>query len=576
MIPMYLSPLASHLWQSTLFAAVVLLLAFALRRNHAQARYWLWLTASIKFLIPFSLLVSAGRQVEWRDAPAVVAPLTVAVDQISQPFAPAWLGTTSTVEPAQSADHIMAMLLVAWFCGFAIVICAWFQRWRRIQRALQAAYPLSIDAPVPVMSSPTVIEPGVFGIFKPVLLLPQGIFNRLTAEQLNAILAHEMCHIRRRDNLAAALHMLVEAIFWFHPPVWWIGSRLIDERERACDEEVLRSGNEPQVYAEGILNVCKFYLESPLPCASGVTGSDLKKRIEAIMTNRIAHRLTAARKVLLASAAIASLAGPLVFGIIHAQAQTTSQDTLKFEVASVKPADPDAQGTRIQLAPGGGMNMVNASVKQLITFAYDVRESQLVGGPNWLDSQRYDIIAKPPPSEGPTDPRQMTNDQRTILQQQMRERVRNLLAERFQLTIHRETREIPIYALILAKNGSKIQPSKEQQGPRHGMQLRRGQMNAEGASLQMFANALSNIIGRPVIDRTGLTGNFDFKLEWTPESGALTPGAPGERTDSSSQVDLSGPTIFTAVQDQLGLKLESQKGPVEMIVIDRLEKASAN
>ena len=476
---------------------------------------------------------------------------------------------TSSPIPAESNNYVPALLFAAWFCGFACVLWSWFQRWRRIQRALQVASPLSINAPVPIMSSPTVIEPGVFGIFKPVLLLPHGIFSRLTAEQLNAILAHEMCHIRRRDNLAAALHMFVEAIFWFHPLVWWIGSRLIDERERACDEEVLRLGSEPQVYAEGILNVCKFYLESPLPCASGVTGSDLKKRIEAIMTNRIAHRLTTARKVLLASAAIASIAGPLVFGIIHAQ----TQDTLKFEVASVKPADPDAQGTRIQLAPGGGMNMVNASVKQLITFAYDVRESQLMGGPNWLESQRYDIIAKAPPSEGPTDPRQMTSDQREILQRQMRERVRNLLADRFQLTIHRETKEIPIYALVLGKNGSKIQPAKEQQGPRHGMQLRRGQMNAEGASLQMLTNALSNVTGRPVIDRTGLQGNFDFKLEWTPESAALTPGASGE---PGSQVDLSGPTIFTAVQDQLGLKLESQKGPVEMIVIDRLEKASAN
>ena len=573
MIPMYLSPLANHLWQSTLFAAVVLLLALALRKNHAQARYWLWLTASVKFLVPFSLLVSAGSQVEWRDAPAVVTPLTMAVEQISQPFASTGLGMTSSPIPAESNNYVPALLFAAWFSGFASLLWSWLQRWRRIQRALQVASPLSISAPVPIMSSPTVIEPGVFGIFKPVLLLPHGIFSRLTAEQLNAILAHEMCHIRRRDNLAAALHMFVEAIFWFHPLVWWIGSRLIDERERACDEEVLRLGSEPQVYAEGILNVCKFYLESPLPCASGVTGSDLKKRIEAIMTNRMAHRLTTARKVLLASAAIASIAGPLVFGIIHAQAQTTPQDTLKFEVASVKPADPDAQGTRIQLAPGGGMNMVNASVKQLITFAYDVRESQLVSGPNWLESQRYDIIAKPPPAEGPTDPRQMTNDQRETLQRQMRERVRNLLADRFQLTIHKETKDIPIYALVLGKNGSKIQPSKEQQGPRHGMQVRRGQMNAEGATLQMLANALSNITGRPVIDRTGLKGNFDFKFEWTPENGALTPGAPGE---PGSQVDLSGPTIFTAVQDQLGLKLESEKGPVEMIVIDRLEKASAN
>ncbi len=569
MIPMYLSPLANHLWQSTLFAAVVLLLALALRKNHAQARYWLWLTASVKFLVPFSLLVSAGSQVEWRDAPAVATPLTMAVEQISQPFAFTGLGMTSSPIPAESTNYVPALLVAAWFGGFACLLWSWFQRWRRIQRALQVASPLSINAPVPIMSSPTVIEPGVFGIFKPVLLLPHGIFSRLTAEQLNAILAHEMCHIRRRDNLAAALHMFVEAIFWFHPLVWWIGSRLIDERERACDEEVLRLGSEPQVYAEGILNVCKFYLESPLPCASGVTGSDLKKRIEAIMTNRIAHRLTTARKVLLASAAITAIVGPLVFGIIHAQ----TQDSLKFEVVSVKPADPDAQGARIQLAPGGGMNMVNASVKQLITFAYDVRESQVIGGPNWLESQRYDIIAKAPPSDGPSDPRQMTNDQREILQRQLRERVRNLLAERFQLTIHRETKEVPIYALLLGKNGSKIQPAKEQQGFRHGMQLRRGQMNAEGASLQMLTNALSNVTGRPVIDRTGLQGNFDFKLEWTPESAALTPGASGE---PSSQVDLSGPTIFTAVQDQLGLKLESQKGPVEMIVIDRLEKASAN
>ena len=575
MIPTYLSPLANHLWQSTVFAGVVLLLAFALRKNHAQARYWLWLAASVKFLIPFSLLVSAGSQVEWRDAPAVAAPLTMAVEQISQPFAFTGLGMTASSVPTRGDNYIPALLFAAWFCGFASLIYAWFQRWRRIQRALQVASPLSINAPVPIMSSPSVIEPGVFGIFKPVLLLPHGIFSRLTAEQLNAILAHEMCHIRRRDNLAAALHMLVEAIFWFHPLVWWIGSRLIDERERACDEEVLRLGSEPQVYAEGILNVCKFYLESPLPCASGVTGSDLKKRIEAIMMNRMAHRLTTARKVLLVTAAIASVAGPLVFGIIHAQAQTTSQDTLKFEVASVKPADPGAQGTRIQLAPGGGMNMVNAAVKQLITFAYDVRESQIVGGPDWLGSQRYDIIAKAPPSDGPTDPRQMTNDQRTVFQQQMRERVRNLLAERFQLTVHRETKEIPIYALILAKNGSKLQPAKEQESFRHGMQVRRGQMNAEGASLQMLANALSNIAGKPVIDRTGLKGNFDFKFEWTPET-ALTPGAPGERQEPGSQVDLSGPSLFAALQEQLGLKLDSQKGPVEMIVIDRLEKASAN
>jgi len=116
------------------------------------------------------------------------------------------------------------------------------------------------------MSSPLRLEPGVFGVREPVLLLPEGITDRLTAPQLEAIVAHEMCHVRRQDNLTAALHMVVEILFWFHPLVWWIRARLVAERERACDEEVLRATAKPAVYAEGILNVCKFYIESPLVC----------------------------------------------------------------------------------------------------------------------------------------------------------------------------------------------------------------------------------------------------------------------------------------------------------------------
>ncbi len=126
------------------------------------------------------------------------------------------------------------------------------------------------------------------GLLRPILLLPAGIAERLTPPQLEAVLAHELCHVRRRDNLFASIHMIVEAIFWFHPLVWWIGARLVEERERACDEEVLSLGSEPHVYAEAILNVCKLYVESPLVCVSGVTGANLKRRIEAIMTNRIA------------------------------------------------------------------------------------------------------------------------------------------------------------------------------------------------------------------------------------------------------------------------------------------------
>ena len=130
-------------------------------------------------------------------------------------------------------------------------------------------------------------------------------------------MAHELCHIRRRDNLAAALHMLVEAIFWFHPLVWWLGARLVAERERACDEEVVRRGGKPELYAESILKTCEFYLESPVACVCGISGSDLKERIARIMTRRATSGLGTGRKLLLTAAALATITVPMSLGLMH-------------------------------------------------------------------------------------------------------------------------------------------------------------------------------------------------------------------------------------------------------------------
>jgi hypothetical protein len=156
------------------------------------------------------------------------------------------------------------------------------------------------------------MEPGVVGWRRPVLLVPQGIEDHLTPRQLDAVLAHELCHVRRRDNLTSTIHMVVETVFWFHPLVWWIGARLIEERERACDEEVLRLYGDPRVYAEGILNVCKRYARAPLICVSGVSGANLRKRVEAIMLNRVGRRLTLAAKVALAAAAMTGVTLPVL------------------------------------------------------------------------------------------------------------------------------------------------------------------------------------------------------------------------------------------------------------------------
>ncbi len=333
MIPNDLLPIANHLWQSTLFAGAAAVLTLFLKNNRAHARYCLWLAASAKFLVPFSLLMLAGGVVG-RHSVVMPAParVPVIVEQMNEPFV-AELPPVSVAMPQASKPPIpVASILVAlWMIGCGAFVFSWCMRWRRMRIIARAGSPVPLAIGVPVLSSPSIFEPGVFGVFRPVLLLPAGIRDRLTPAELRAVLAHELCHVRRRDNLWAVLHMIVEAVFWFHPLVWWIGCRLIDERERACDEEVLRKGNPAEAYAEGILKVCEHYLQLPLECASGVTGSDLKKRVEAIMTDRPRLNLNLSKKAGLVLAGVAAVATPVILGITHAselraQIPTSGQD----------------------------------------------------------------------------------------------------------------------------------------------------------------------------------------------------------------------------------------------------------
>ena len=286
--------LTNHLWQSTLFAVAAGLLTIAFRKNHAQVRYWLWLCASFKFLIPFSLLLSLGSHLDWMPAQKIASQsVSFTMVQISQPFP-----GTLPLAPATPGAHdwVLIAILGVWAGGFSGVALMRFRGWRRILAAVRASDPMDILTGVAVRSSSGLLEPGVVGLFRPILLLPADIMQRLTPRQLEAVLAHEMSHVRRRDNLTSAFHMIVEAVFWFYPLVWWISARLVEERERACDEEVLRLGTEPAAYAEAILNVCTSYLKSPLS-VSGVTGSDLKKRIQAILTGRVPGGLNSGKKV---------------------------------------------------------------------------------------------------------------------------------------------------------------------------------------------------------------------------------------------------------------------------------------
>jgi len=258
----------------------------------------------------------------------------------------------------------------------------------------------------------------------------------------------------------------------------------------------------------------------------------------------------------------------------------TPSEPLIFEVASIKPSAADFHGVMFQIQPAGGLRVSGATLKMLLATAYDVRDFQISSGPGWTNSERYDIIAKPERSAAsenfPDDPRKMTEEQRKTSFEQMRQRLQALLADRFHLSAHREMKEQPVYALVVGKSGSKLLAAKE--GGQNQMRMGRSEIRAESVEIQMLTSALANVVGRPVLDKTGLIGKFNFQLEWTPDPaqsfGPFGPPPPGVNAPPPS--DPNGPSIFTAVQEQLGLRLESEKAPAEMIVIDRVEKPSEN
>ncbi|HEV3036583.1 MAG TPA: M56 family metallopeptidase [Candidatus Angelobacter sp.] len=590
------APLANHLWQSTIFAGTAGLLTLLLRKNRAQTRYWLWLIASAKFLIPFSLLISLGSHLGWSKPASITQPVfTFVMQEIGQPFSPS--EPDLQAKPATSrpqtlpARALLILLTTAWVCGSLAVLLAWCLRWRRLVLAMRPAWPANTGRelevlrrlekargtkPIGLFSSDAALEPGIVGIVRPVLLLPAGMSDHLTDAQLEAIMTHELCHVGRRDNMIAALHMVVEAMFWFHPLVWWVGSRLVDERERACDEEVLRTGSDPQVYAQGILKVCEFCLDSPLVCVAGVTGSNLKKRIEEIMMHRIVHQLELKKKLLLAVAGTAAITLPVVFGVFHAlplpalplrPVSSLAQSRAgQFESIYVQPNKDGTPGLREDFGwTHDSFQATNATLTMLIRWAYGVSGSQVSGGPSWIDSERYDVKAQFTKFEG-DDPIQLTNHDRLQLQP--------LLADRFKLAIHRETRPVPIYELVLSASGPKFHeatPGGYASGPngvRLGLgiwPLGAGEFVGQGASMASLAGFLSMQLGRKVVDKTMLTGNYDFTLHCGKDS--FQKPWPSESRSAA---------ILVAVPHDLGLQLNPQVGPVEVIIVDHAEQVSGN
>ncbi len=593
-----IAELTDHLWQSTLFALAAALLTLAFRNSRAAVRYGIWLSASLKFLVPFSLLMNAGFHLRPapHSSPVRAQPVSFAIAQAAQPFHAA----APVAMSAPRAFDWLPIVILVWACGFVSIVAIRFRGWRRIRAAIRSGSAMDIPAPLPVRSTPQLLEPGVVGLFRPVLLMPADIATHLTPAQLQTVIAHEACHVARRDNLTSAMHMVVEALCWFHPLIWWIGARLLAERERACDEVVLSQGHEPDVYAEGIIRICRAYVSSPLPCASGVSGADMKQRIQAILSAHVPASLTLARKTVLAAATAAAIVAPIVIGVIdapalRAQFRGTSaprQTDAAFEVASVKPSAPIGPNDRVYLGPPRGgpgsadprrITWAYASLRSILMAAYNVQTFQIVA-PDWIGTSigtlRYDIEAKVP--EG-------------ARREQLPAMWQNLLQERFGLVLHHESKEFQVEELTVGRGGPKLKetdlgPNPDPLLPVPGPPRPNPPMNGYGAivmvqpdgKVQMkvkaltmadFAARLGGATQMPVVDKTGLSGRYDFTLNYTIDlSQFLPPGAPRPQPSAAGDKPEPGPDLASVVQTQLGLKLTRAKASLDVIVVDRAQK----
>lgn len=585
-----MTALGNHLWHCTIVAVVAAVTALALRPYGAKVRFWIWFAASVKFLLPFSLLLSFGAFTSSLRNPRRTAnapPNSAVAVRVVQPFGLEEF--TVVQDPAQHrTDRMTLAFLAIWAGGSLLIGLQRCRDWNRLRSSLRTSTQSNIAANVEVRISTRLIEPSLVGWRRPVLLLPAGIANRLTPSQLNAVLTHEMAHARRKDNLLALVHMFVELLFWFCPVVWWIGARLVAERELACDEEVVQQGIEPRIYAEAIVEVCKSYARSPMMAAPGVTGGGMRQRIEQIMTNCRSREMDRVRTTALASLGLAIFALPIITGAIHAPLLIAKP--VYFESVTVRLCSDLANqrwGGGYRFSAGelrtGCLPLADTLGLGLIQRAY-VRFGSNGGSPwpaivpvtnkpAWFASELYEITGTAHP-----------NTPQVTMEGAM---LRAVLEDRFRLKIRKEAVQVPVYELksdvartrrsIPDETGCTPMPSifpppALPDGQRYctvKISLQPPGIYAEAVSLAAFAAALSRLLDRPVIDRTGITDRITVQATFKPD--ATTPGLLGGRDMAHLLLASEAPPLAQALE-QFGLRLEPSTGPERRLVIDHVER----
>jgi len=586
--------------KATLVSAGALTMAYIARRSRASIRHLVLATAFVVLLaLPLVSVAVSPRNVSVPTSrQAVIAGIVIPAPP--EATAPAWQAADNRGRLAASAIGSLlspsSLAVVVWLTGVTLVlvpmgaglVCAFRVRrsglpWRHAQVVVEdIAVAQGVRRGIQLLLDEAVVGPMTCGVVRPAIILPRDA-RAWNSEDLQRAIVHEIEHIRRGDWLMMCVARVVCALYWFHPLVWLAWRRLRLEAERACDDAVLRSAH-PEAYADQLVTLAERLVSTRTESALAMANrGDLSARVAALLDGR--QPRGRAGSMCIATASIGAVLLSIVVAPLRAVAVPQSSQSappVKFEVASVR---VNTSGTLGGFRGTKGRTYVATSqaLRFVIADAYGIPAARVLEGPSWIGApsvdmrfvggDRFDIMATLP--EG------------TKINQ-VPAMLRVLLADRFKLVVHPEMREMPIYALVTARKDGRPGPelrrasidceAAEAAGnslppPEPGEPVRcarevGGAIIGRGQPLSALARMLSLFSDRPVLDRTGLSGGFDFDVRF-PELNTPLGGRSGDPgTD--------GGGIFVAVQEQLGLKLQSARGLLEFVVIDSVERPTEN
>ena len=529
------STLLHFLWQGILIAAL-----------YAAARKWIARSASpnVHYILACAALalMAAAPVVTWNilrpSAPVPVAasflkPLSAAALPAARPASASLPSGVYEAVPASLLPWVVAVWIAGALALWLRLLVSWISAEHLRSRLVRPApsewqqaldrlkLRIRVSRPVRLLVSSMVQAPAVVGWLRPVVLVPVGALAGLPPEQVEALLLHELAHIRRHDYLVNILQSVVEALLFYHPAVWWVSGHIRAQRELCCDDAVIAVNSDAVTYARALSELASAP-PAHLNAVMAATGGSLVHRIARLLGHPRPIPRTHPGPGITAAAILVAIGSFVVFG------QPVARP--KFEVASVKPSTEQ----RFKMVrPLPGRLTADAPVQLLMQNAYGVQPFQIAGGPDWINSEHYQIEAK---ADG-----KASRDQILLM-------LRALLEDRFQLKIHRETRQLPVYALSPAKSGLKLTPPQEGScvtpapdavpewaggriappgrgqppSPRCGsvgvMVVPDGaRMQGGKVTMAEFVRMLSMVLGRTVVDKTGFTDLFDVRLEFLPD-----------------------------------------------------------